>query len=80
MKWTQSGGEASISTECQSRCKTRQMTNIYSIDSDGETIVDLVKDHEELYKETNVHFKDKTRKVSLSERFASSHKLSVKVC
>ena len=36
------------------------MTNIY--DSDEETIVDFVKDHEELYDKTSEHFKDKPRK------------------
>ena len=37
------------------------MTNIYLMDSDVETIVDLVKDHKELYDKTNEHFKDKAK-------------------
>ena len=47
------------------------MTNIY--------LFDFVKDHEELYNKTNIHFKDKARKKCLWERFANSRKLSVKV-
>ena len=42
--------------------KKGHMTNIYLTDSDEEAIVDLVKDHEELYDKTNEHFKDKARK------------------
>ena len=38
------------------------MTNIYLIDSDEKAIRDFVKDHKELYDETNEHFKDKARK------------------
>ena len=56
------------------------MTNIYLADSDEEVIVDFVKGHEALYTKTNKHFKDKTRKECLWERFANSRKLSVKVC
>ena len=56
------------------------MTNIYLMDSDEEAIEDFVKDHEELYDNTNEHFKDTARKECLWERFANSHKLSVKVC
>ena len=41
--------------------------------------MDFVKDHEELYNKTSVHFKDKARKESLWEEFARSRKLSVKV-
>ena len=55
------------------------MTNIYLTDSD-ETIVDFVKDHEELYDKTSEHFKDNTRKEHVWERFANSRKLSAKVC
>ena len=42
-------------------------------------IVDFVKDHKELYGNTNKNFKDKARKDCLLERFASSRNLSVKV-
>ena len=56
------------------------MTNIYLTDSNEEAIVDFVKDHEELYDKTNEHFQDKARKECLWEIFASSCKLSVKVC
>ena len=56
------------------------MTNIYLRDSDEEAIVDFVKDHEELYNKTNIHFNDKARKENLWVRFANSHKLSVKLC
>ena len=49
-------------------------------DSDEEANVDFVKDHETLYDKTSKHFKDKARKECLWESFASSRKLSVKVC
>ena len=55
------------------------MTSIYLIDSDEESIVDFVNDQEELNNKTNNTFKDKARKDSLWERFASSHNLSVKM-
>ena len=55
---------------------SRRGTNIYLIDSDEESIVDIVKDHEELYDKTNEHFKDNTKKGCLWERFANSHSLS----
>ena len=61
---TDTGRELGTS-QSHSRHKKRHMTNIYLKDSDKETIVDFVKDHEELYDKTNKHFKDK---------------LSVKVC
>ena len=50
------------------------------MESDEETIVNFVKDHEALYNKTNEHFKDKARKECLWERLANSRKLSVKVC
>ena len=56
------------------------MTNIFLTDSVEKAIVDFVKDHEELYYLTNEHCKDKARKKCLWDRFASSRKLSVKVC
>ena len=46
---TEDGGEARVSTECQSRHKKGHMMNICLTDSDEEVIVDFVKDHEELY-------------------------------
>ena len=49
------------------------------MDSDEEAIVDLVKDHEELYEKTNEHFKDNAKEC-LWEKFTNSGKLSVKVC
>ena len=56
------------------------MTNTFLMNSDEEAFVDFVKHHDDLYDKTNEHFKDKTRKECLWERFAKSHKLSVKVC
>ena len=56
------------------------MTHIFLTHSDKEAIVDFMKDHEELYHKISEHFKDKTRKECLWERFANSRKLSVKVC
>ena len=73
---TYGGGEAGTS---HSRRKKGHMMNIYLTDSDEEAIVDFVMDREELYDKTNKHFKDKARKECLWERFANSHKLSVKV-
>ena len=46
------GGEAGTS-QLQFRCKKGHMANIYLTDSEEETIVDFVKDHEELYYKTN---------------------------
>ena len=40
---------------------------------------DFAKDHEELYDQKNDHFKDKAKKECLTERFANSCNLSVKV-
>ena len=45
---TEGGGEASASTECQSRCNKGYMMDSYLTDSDEEAIVEFVKDHEEL--------------------------------
>ena len=74
---TEAGGEVGGS---QSQYKKGHMTNIYLTDSDEEAIVDFVKGHKELYNKSNEHFKDKARKECIWERFANSHKLSVKVC
>ena len=70
------GGRAASSSQFQSRLKKGHTTKIYLTDSDVEAIADFVKDHEELYHKTNEHFKDKTRKECLWERFASRHNLS----
>ena len=56
------------------------MTNIYLTDSDEEAIVDIVKDHKELYDKTSEHFKDNAMKEFLWEQFTKSRKLSVEVC
>ena len=42
--------------------------------------MDFVKDHEELYNNTNKRYKDKAKNDCLWERFASSSNLYVKVC
>ena len=74
---TETGGEVG-KCQSQSRRKKGHMTNIYITDSDGEAIVDSVKDHEDLYNKTKEHFQDKTRKECLWERFTRSRNLSVK--
>ena len=76
---TEGGGEVGTS-QPQSRHKKWHMANNYLKDSHEEAIVDFINDQEELYDKTNEHFKDKARKECLWERFASSCKLSVKVC
>ena len=35
------------------------------------SVLHIYKDHEELYDKTNIHFKDRVRKVCLWERFVS---------
>ena len=52
---TKAGKEVGTS---QSRYKKGHMTNIYLTDLDEETIVDFVKDHENLCDQTNEYFKD----------------------
>ena len=74
------GGQEVGRSQSHSRNKKGHMTNIYLMHSDEEAIVDSVKDHKELYDKTNKYFKDKARKECLWERFATSQKLSVKVC
>ena len=61
----------------QSRQKKGQMKSIFLSDSDGEAIVDFVKQHEELYEKTHSKFKDKKRKEGLWETVAASRNLSV---
>ena len=75
---TEARGEAGTS-QSQSRHKKGHMANIYLTDSDGESIY-FVKDHKELSDKINEHFQDKAKKECLWERFASTRKLSVKVC
>ena len=53
------------------------MRNIYLTDSDEKAVVDLIKDHEQLYHKTHEKFKDKAKKDCLWERFVSSHELSM---
>ena len=65
------GGEEVGRSQSQSRSRKGHMTKSYLTDSD----VNFVKDHEELYNKTNEHFKDKTRKECLWERFESSRNL-----
>ena len=52
--------------------KKGHMSNIYLTDSDEDSIVHFVKDHEELYNKTSEHFKDKSRKEVIGEEFAKS--------
>ena len=60
----------------QSRQKGH-MKSIFLSDSDEETIVDFVKQHEELYDKTHMKFKDKQRKEGLWKTVAASRNLSV---
>ena len=50
----------------QSKHKKGQMKSIFLSDSDEEAIVEFVKQHQELYDETNHSFKDKQKKELLS--------------
>ena len=70
MKWTQSVEERPA--------HFNYMTNIYLTDSDEESIVDFVRDHEEVYDKTT----NTIRKIAYGRglAFANSHNLSVKVC
>ena len=63
----------------QSRQKKGQMKSIFLGDSDKETIVEFVKQHEELYNKTYVKFKAKQRKEGLWEKLAASRNLSVNI-
>ena len=62
----------------QSRQKKGQMKSIFLSDSDEETIVEFVKQHEELYDKTNDNFKDKQKKERLWEQLAATKNLPVK--
>ena len=62
----------------QSRQKKGQMKSIFLNDSDEEAIVEFVKQHEELYDNTNDSFKDKQKKKGLWEQLAATRNLPVK--
>ena len=65
-------------TECtQSRQKKGQMKSIFLSDSDEEAIMDVVKQHEELFDKTHTKFRDKHRKERLWETVAASRNLPV---
>ena len=66
---SQERGEKRVQTDTdtdvestQSRQKKGQMKSNFLSDSDVEAIVELVKQHEELYDKTNYSFKDKQKK------------------
>ena len=64
--------------ECsQSRQKKGQMKSIFLSNSDEETIVDFVKQHEELFDKNHSKFKDKYRKEGLWATVAASRNLPV---
>ena len=54
------------------------MKCIFLSDSDEEAIVELVKQHKELYDKTNNSFKDKQKKERLWEQLAATRNLPVK--
>ena len=60
----------------QSRKKKGQMKSIFLSDSDEEAIVELDKQHEELYDKTNDSFKDKQKKERLWETLTSARKFT----
>ena len=62
----------------QSRQKKGQMKSIFLSDSDEEPIVEFVKQHEELYDQTNDSFKDKQKKERLWEQQAATRNLPIK--
>ena len=62
----------------ESRQVKGQMKSIFLSDSDKETIVECVKQHEELYDKTNDSFKDKQKKEQLWEQLAATRNLPVK--
>ena len=60
--------DADTDPECtQSRQKKGQMKSIFLSNSDEESIMDFVKQHEELFEKTHVKFKDKQKKERLWE-------------
>ena len=62
----------------QPRQKKGQMKSIFLSDSDEESIVEVIKQHEELYDKTNDSFKDKQKKERLWEQLAATRNLPVK--
>ena len=54
------------------------MKSVFLSDSDKEAIVEFVKQHEELYDETNDSFKDKQKKERCWESLAATRNLPVK--
>ena len=62
----------------QSRQKKGQMKSIFLSDSDEEAIVEYVKQHEELFDQSNDSFKDKQKKERLWEQLAATRNLPVK--
>ena len=54
------------------------MKSIFLNDSDEEAIVEFVKQHEELYDNTNDSFKDKQKNECLWEQLAPTRNLPVK--
>ena len=61
----------------QSSKKKGQIKSIFLSDSDEEDVVEFIKQHEELYDNTNDSFKDKQKKERLWETLASTRKLPV---
>ena len=62
----------------QSRQKKGQIKSIFLSDSDEEAIMEFVKQHEELYDNTNDSFKDKQKKERLWEQLAATRNLPIK--
>ena len=62
----------------QSRQKKGQMKSIFLSDSGEEAIVEFVKQHEELYDQTNDSFKDKQKKERLWQQLAATRNLPIK--
>ena len=72
------GGNISIALQVQAGAYDQHLFDMEAIFE--EAIVDIVKDHGELYGRTNKHFKDEARKECVWEMFSNSCKLSVMVC
>ena len=62
----------------QSRQKKGQMKSILLSDSDEKAIMEVIKQHEELYDKTNNSFKDKLKKERLWEQLAATRNFPVK--
>ena len=76
---TEGGEQPSISAQFQSRGKKGHMMNIYLTHSDGDSIVDFVKDHKKLNNKINKPFKDRARKNCPREMFANRCNLHMHV-